>query len=285
MTARRRSIAPPGEPEIIVLPDAEAVSRSAAERIATTLRQGVAARGRADWATTGGSTPAGIYRHLAREPLRDSVPWELVHIWLGDERFVPRGDDWCNARIGDRDLIAAGKGTALERVHLHSWPLDEALESGRDAAWCAEQYADQLRRQGLEQADGMPAFDIVLLGIGPDGHVLSVFPGSSAFDSDSWTLAIPAPTHIGPMVERITMNPRVLDVARQVIAVAHGAGKAKILADIFGADRDPRRLPAQLARRPGATWILDEAGAAQIHVSPATPRRVAAASPARSAAR
>jgi 6-phosphogluconolactonase len=258
---------PPTEPEIVVLPDAAAVSLAAAERIAADLAGAVAARGRADWATTGGSTPAGIYRHLAREPLRDQVPWERVHIWLGDERFVPRGDEWCNARIGDRDLIAAGAGTALERVRLHAWPVDEALAAGEDAAWCAEQYAALMRAEGLDEVDGQPVLDIVLVGVGPDGHILSVFPGSPAFDADGWTMAIPAPTHIGPMVERITMHPKVVEVTRHALAVAHGAAKAPIVGDIFGPDIDPRRLPAQLTRRAGATWILDEAAAAQLFVA------------------
>jgi 6-phosphogluconolactonase len=264
MSATRVPVAAQGEPEVLVLPDADAASALAAERIAAILAEAVAARGRADWATTGGSTPAGIYRHLAKAPLRDTVPWHLVHIWLGDERFVPRGDEWCNARIGDRDLVAAGRGTDLERVHLHAWPVDEALAEGRDAAWCAEQYAAELRRQGLEVADGQPVLDIVLVGIGPDGHVLSVFPGSQAFESEAWAMAIPAPTHIGPMVERITLNPKVLLVARNVLAVVHGTAKAAIVGEIFGPDWDPLRLPAQLARRPGATWILDEAAAARM---------------------
>jgi 6-phosphogluconolactonase len=257
--ARRRL--GPDEPELLVLRDAAEVSLVAAERIAASLAAAVAARGRADWATTGGSTPAGIYRHLAREPLRDTVPWERVHIWLGDERFVPRGDEWCNARIGDRDLVAAGAGTPLERVHLHAWPVDDALARGNDAEWCAAEYAAELRREGLTEAEGVPVFDIVLVGIGPDGHLLSVFPGSTAFDAQSWTMRIPAPTHIGPMVERLTMHPRILQVGRHVMAVAHGAGKATILGEIFGPLRDPRRLPAQLARRPGALWIMDEPAA------------------------
>jgi 6-phosphogluconolactonase len=264
MTVRARPVTTAGEPEVLVLPNPEAVSLKAAERIAAALAQGVAVRGRADWATTGGSTPAGIYRHLAKPPLRDGVPWERVHIWLGDERFVPRGDEWCNARIGDRDLVAAGRGTALERVQLHAWPVDEALAAGRDAAWCAEQYAAELGRQDLEIVDGQPVLDIVLVGIGPDGHVLSVFPGSEAFDTDAWAMAIPSPRHVGPMVERITLNPRVLLVARHDLAVAHGPGKAAIIGEIFGPDWDPRRLPAQLARRPNATWILDEAASAQL---------------------
>jgi len=104
----------------------------------------------------------------------------------------------------------------------------------------------------------------MLLGVGADGHVLSVFPGSAALASKEWALAIPAPTHIEPHVQRVTMNPAILGVARRLIVVAFGAGKASVLGDIFGAEVDPSRWPAQLARREGATWILDRAAAAAL---------------------
>jgi 6-phosphogluconolactonase len=107
-------------------------------------------------------------------------------------------------------------------------------------------------------------FDLIVLGIGDDGHLLSVFPGSFALDSPDLALAVPAPTHIEPRLERVTLNPAVIGVARAVLVVAHGADKATILAEILGPERDPRRWPGQLALRPGATWILDEPAAAAV---------------------
>ena len=113
--------------------------------------------------------------------------------------------------------------------------------------------------------DGWPAFDLLLVGIGGDGHLLSVFPGSPALTSDRVGLAIPAPTHIEPHVERVTLNPAILGVAGQLLALAVGQGKAEVVARILEGPRDPAALPGVLARRSTATWLLDVAAAALLH--------------------
>ena len=119
-----------------------------------------------------------------------------------------------------------------------------------------------LRAAGLDEVDGWPVFDLVFLGIGPDGHLLSVFPGSAALDSPDLALAIPAPTHIEPHIERVTLNPAVLAVAREVLVVAYGADKAaghRARSSGRSATRAAGRASSPGA--PGATWILDEAAA------------------------
>ena len=263
-------------PEIAVVADADAASALAADRVAAALQTAVEARGRADWATTGGSTPVGIYRALAAPPLRDAVPWPDVHVWWGDDRYVPRDHALSNVKPLDDILIdlpgrQAGQdvgGTPiavrLPLENLHPFRTSEAIGAGRGAATCAAELADELRANDLPLVDGWPVFDLVLLGIGGDGHVLSVFPGSEAFEATAWALAIPAPTHIEPHVERVTLNPAILAVARRILVVMHGAGKAAVLGDIFGPLIDPTRWPAQLALRDSATWILDEAAAASL---------------------
>ena len=267
------------EPEIVVVPDLDAMAGEAAERIAATLADAVQARGRADWATTGGSTAPAIYRRLADEPLRDVVPWSAVHVWWGDDRYVPRDHPLSNVKPLDDILLAiayteggqVGLGTMgaprpvpLPIENLHPFPTTIAIGRAHGAAWCAAQLAAELRAAPLERNGDWPVFDLILVGVGSDGHLLSVFPGSAALESSDLALAIPAPTHIEPHVERVTLNPAVLGVARQVLVVAGGAGKAPVLADVFGLERDPSRWPAQLARRAGATWILDSAAAERL---------------------
>jgi 6-phosphogluconolactonase len=112
-------------------------------------------------------------------------------------------------------------------------------------------------------APGTPVFDLVVVGVGPDGHVLSVFPGSAVWDSAATCVAVPAPTHIEPHVARVTLHPRALAAARSVLVVAAGASKAANLGRAWTGD-DVRELPVRAARLGTATWILDEAAAAQL---------------------
>jgi 6-phosphogluconolactonase len=263
------------EPEVVVVADPEAGAIEAAARIAAILADAVEGRGRADWATTGGSTPVGIDRRLAVQPLVDAVPWAGVHVWWGDDRYVPRDHPLSNVKPFDDVLmgIAEGEegtaggghpGVPLPVENVHPFPTGEAIAHSRGAAWCAAALADQLRAAGLRERDGWPVFDLMLIGVGADGHILSIFPGSAGLSSTELAMAIPAPTHIEPHVERVTLNPAVVAVARQVLVVANGADKAAVLAHIFGSVRDPRRWPAQLALRADATWILDAAAAADL---------------------
>lgn len=265
----------PGEPEVAVLSDAEAVGAEAAGRIVAAVRDAADRRGRADVATTGGSTPAAIYRALVAEPLRGRVPWTALHLWFGDDRYVPRHHADSNLVPVDAILLgrADGPGSPLPPANVHPWPVEATALAGGDAAACAEAYGAEMRGAIPADAAGRPVFDVVLVGIGPDGHLLSVFPGSVAFDAPGWTIAIPAPTHIGPHVERVTCTPGLLDATPVLIAVAFGRSKAGVLARILDGPRDERALPAQRARRAGATWILDTAAAAELDRS----RRPAAA--------
>lgn len=250
------------EPEILVLPTPAAASREAAQRIALALTAAVAARGAAHWVTTGGSTPGPIYRHLAEDPLRTTVPWNEVHLWWGDERWVAPNDVLSNALIC-WDLLLRDVPVPLEQIHV--MPVGAALESGKGPEAVAEAYITALRGAKLDvDAAGFPRLDVVLAGIGSDGHLFSVFPGSSTWDDPAWVQAVPAPTHISPRVARITLHPLIMGAARMPVVVVSGGAKAAIVGRIFGPREDPRDLPGLLARRPGGIWILDDAAAAEL---------------------
>jgi len=251
-----------GEPAVQVLADPVATARAAAEAIASALRAAVEQRGRADWATTGGSTPIGIYRALTEAPLRDDVPWEAVHTWWGDDRFVPRDDPLSNVLPFD-EVLVPGQRSALEQAH--PMRMGAAIARGAGTDWVAAEYEAELRAADLPTAgSGFPILDVVLVGMGGDGHVLSVFPGSELLAAAAWVVPVPAPAHIEPHVPRVSLNPGILAAARLPMVVAHGGSKAAILASVLGPERDIRRWPAQLARIGGASWFLDRAAAADI---------------------
>ena len=248
------------EPELVVVADTAAAMAEGARRIAAILAAAVTERGRADWAVTGGSTAAGIYRGLTDQPLRDEVPWPAVRVWWGDDRYVPRDHPLSNVKPFD-DILLGPEGVPIPIDQVHPFRMSEAIGRGLGAAWCAAALADELRGAGLPAVDGWPAFDLLVLGVGGDGHALSVFAGSLAIGAGELAMAIPAPTHIEPHVARVTLNPAVIGSARRVLVVATGAGKAEVLAEVLGPIRDPVRWPSQFARRAGATWILDDAAA------------------------
>lgn len=242
-----------------VVPDPDAAADLASELLADALIGAVAARGRAAWATTGGSAPAGIYRRLAAAPLVGRIPWGRVHVWWGDDRYVSPEDPRSNVGPLIRGLVDAG--VPLPEDNLHPFRGLPAGESDQGIVAAAAATERDLRSAGLDEQGGFPVFDVVLLGVGGDGHVLSVFPGSAALSSDAWVVAIPAPTHIEPPVARVTLNPAIVAAARLVIPVVTGSGKAEVLAHVLGPERDATRWPAQLARGSATTWIVDAAAA------------------------
>jgi 6-phosphogluconolactonase len=279
---------PKGEPDVRIVPTSDEAFELAAGLIADSLAEAVSGHGRADWATTGGSTAPGIYRHLAAGSLRARVPWEQVHVWIGDDRFVPRDHPLSNVLPVDQVLVGfaghAGQsgsgesgldiatgvepGAMLPVANVHAMPIGEAIGEGRDPAWAADRYEVELRAVvadgELSVAESWPAFDLFLVGIGPDGHLLSVFPRSDVWDAEAWVTDVPAPTHVEPHVARITLHPRILDAARRVVVVAVGESKADAIGRVLGERFDPRALPAQAARRSGATWVVDAAAAARL---------------------
>ena len=259
----------PGEPEILVAATPTAAATLAAGRLAAAIATALARRGRADIATTGGSICPELYRALLAPPIRDRIPWDRLHLWFGDDRFVPRDDPESNLRAVDLVLLAGDAAASLEPAplppqNLHPVPVDATLAEGGGPAEAAAAYEAALRVALPVDVAGRPVFDAIVVGIGPDGHLLSVFPGSAAFDSTGWVIPIPAPTHVRPHLARVSLTPGALDATRALFPIAFGAAKAAMLAAVLAGPRDERRLPAQRARRAGATWILDAAAAGSL---------------------
>lgn len=275
----------PGEPRVVVLADLSALADAAAEHLLAALVAALAARGVAHLALSGGSTAPALYRRLASPGRRDLLDWKAVHLWWGDERYVPPDHPDSNAGLAEDTLLRtaalagqADDGTAgsdveaglvsgvpVAAAHVHPWPVDLAIGRALGPAWAAEQYEATIRALLPNDRAGRPIFDLLLLGVGPDGHTLSVFPGSPALAPDApLALAVPAPEGVAPHLARLTLGPSVVEAAREVLVMVAGSAKARVLREILAGPRDPARLPAQVARRAGATWLLDAAAAARL---------------------
>ena len=249
-------------PKVCVLENADLVAASVADHIVDVAQEAVAARGVFHLCTTGGSTPAAVYRAL-RDPSRsDRMPWSATQIWFGDDRFVARTDPLSNVVALDLNLLATsadGTASPLSPQAVHPWPT-----SAPTAPEAVGSYLEELRAAGVPHtSDGFPIFDLVLIGIGGDGHCLSVFPGSPLAEAGAAVAAgVPAPTHIEPHVPRLSFSIGILAHAHAVFAIAPGAGKAEALARIFRPDTSVASAPAKAAMIATATWFLDTASAA-----------------------
>jgi 6-phosphogluconolactonase len=263
---------PFGGAEIVVLEDAAAVAREAGRRIIAALAAAVSERHVAHIALTGGSSAGPLYRELAAPANHAALDWSRVHLWWTDERFVPSDHPDSNAGLAYAQLLGGGEedGLALpiDPGNVHPVPVEEALSDDDPVALAAQRYAEELTRHILLARGGVPRFDVLLSGLGPDGHVLSIFPNSPALADDApIALAIAAPDHVEPHIARITLSAKSIADAGIVLVMATGAGKADIVASVLGSERDVKRWPAQSALSPNAAWLLDQAAAAQLRSS------------------
>jgi 6-phosphogluconolactonase len=255
-----------GSPRVLVASGPDALARTAADLFVASVAGAVGERGVAHVALTGGSSASGLYREL-RSPARSSaLDWSRVHLWFGDDRVVPLDDPESNAGLALRELLTP-PDTPVARATIQPMlaDIDPTAPDAADAA--AARYAAELAMVPTED-DGDPVFDLLLLGMGPDGHLLSVFPDSPALAPGAPpVLAIPAPTHIGPGLPRVTLHPGVVTAARSVLLIVGGAAKAPVVAEVLEGDPDIERYPARLARIDAATWLLDPGSAGALRRS------------------
>jgi 6-phosphogluconolactonase len=239
---------------VIVCADKGGIAARALDLVVDGLRAGVARRGEAHLALTGGSSATALFALLHSDPRAARVDWTRVHVWQGDERFVPLDDPDRNWSVALHEWLGAGDGTGAT---LHPIPIDAALAGGHDAAWAAARYGAEIEAT-LPRRNEAPSFDVVLLGVGADGHILSTFPGTAPLvEMESPVLAVDAPIHIEPHVPRVTLAPWVLRGAISIVVMVPGGSKAETVEKVLTGPTDTDELPAQLAVRPTAVWLLE----------------------------
>jgi 6-phosphogluconolactonase len=230
--------------------DSEAVARRAAAEIARHLERACAERGVAHLALSGGSTPARTYELLAAEP----VDWTSVEVWFADERCVGPEDAQSNYRLASETLLGPA-GIPSARVRRMEGELGP--EEG------ARRYGLALGEHVRARDGELPVLDLVLLGIGPDGHVASLFPGAPALDAGELALCVGVRDSPKPPPERITLSLPVLRAARRCLLLATGASKADAVSAMLA--EPTRHVPASLLRRERLTVIADDAASPTGH--------------------
>ena len=241
--------------EYFVEPDAAALAARAARHFVEVSEAAVAKRGRARIAVSGGSTPKVTFGLLAdpAQPWRARMPWDKLELFWVDERCVPPDHPDSNYRM-TREAMLDHVPLAAERVHR----MEGELEPEAAAARYESELRNSFRLEGAET----PAFDLILLGMGPDGHTASLFPHSAAIHEEN-RLAVA--NHVeNKDAWRLTLTWPVINQGASVFFLIGGADKAQILKDVMLGPRDPERLPSQLIAPTGGilTLLLDRAAAA-----------------------
>jgi 6-phosphogluconolactonase len=239
--------------DIRIFETGEEVARAAADYFVETAEKSISAEGRFSVALAGGSTPRRTYQLLASEEYRNRVPWSQVHIFFGDERCVPPTHPDSNYRMAEEAMISL---LPIPEANVHR------MVGEGDAVANASLYEGEL--QAFFDGAMWPRFNLVLLGMGDDGHTASLFPGTEALnETRAWVVA--------NWVEkfktyRITLTAPAINHAENIVFLVAGAGKAERLPEVLGGPRNPRQLPAQLIQPVNGSlvWLVDKAAAARL---------------------
>ena len=239
---------------IAIYPDLDTISQQAAQYVLRVASEAIVTRGRFSIALSGGNTPRKLYSLLGSEPYLSQIDWELVEIFWSDERCVPPDDPESNYRMAHEMLLGH---IATPAAQIHRMPADQP---GRNAAALA--YTQEIQR--AFGTDGIPNFDLIQLGMGPEGHTASLFPHQPALH-ETRRLVMPV-TVPKPPPDRLTFTPPLLNAARNVLFLATGADKADALHAVIEGPHDPDEYPAQIVRPANGevVWMVDEAIAQKI---------------------
>jgi 6-phosphogluconolactonase len=231
---------------VITVADTAALARAAAERVIARIE---ANPGRAAICLTGGSSPKQLYQLLGSDTYRSRIPWEHVHWFIGDERFVPPTDPLNNMAMARRIFLDA----CAPADNIHPIPTDLA-----DPEESARAYENELKSyyDASVLNFARPLFDLVLMGVGPDGHTASLFPGYPATEeTERWVVGVPE-AHVAPFVPRVTLTFPALGSCREMLFEVAGADKRAILTRVL----EGENLPAGRACAFGETlWLVDKA--------------------------
>ena len=245
----------PGAPDLMVLPDPAALAEAAAAAIRDAARAAVAEHGRFTIALAGGATPASTYARLAQAPFVDAMPWDRTFVFFGDERVVPPEHPESNFRMAYDRLLA--------KVPLAPEQVFRMRGEDEDSEAAAAQYAKCLGEMCTERRRGVPRLDLVLLGIGVDGHTASLFPGSPVVREVFRSVAA-VHAAAAAIPERLTLTLPVINAAARVFVLVSGPEKAKVVKAVLA---EKALLPAgMVAPADGELrWFLDATAAALLN--------------------
>jgi len=237
--------------ELQVYPDSAALAQAAADLFVNVGQMAMADRGAFRVALAGGNTPRAAYELLAQEPRSLDLSWSDVYVYFGDERCVPPDDEQSNYRMARKAFLDA---VPIPPHNIHR------MRGEIDPGQAANEYASILRTDLAEP----PRFDLVLLGLGPDGHTASLFPGTPP-DTDDGAL-VRAVYAQSQMMWRITITPRVINLARTVAFQVEGSEKADVFAKVYQGPIDPTTYPAQIVHPSSGRliWMADDLAAGLI---------------------
>lgn len=242
------------EIEVIIREDKDALAIAAAARFVVAAEEAILNQGSFRLALAGGSTPRTLYELLAGDEWRGRVAWNKTHVFWGDERHVPPDHADSNYRMAQEALLA--------RVPVPSENIHRIKAEQRDAEGVASEYEETLRESFQLEAAELPRFDLILLGMGADGHTASLFPDTDALQAPKDRLAVAVWVERFAQ-HRVTLTLPVLSNARCVMFLVAGKDKAETLRTVLDDETQDRRLPAGLVR-PAAgklVWLIDKAAA------------------------
>jgi len=256
-TQTTTAVMPKTDREVRILPDADAIAQTAAAEFVELAREAVCAKGAFSVALSGGSTPKVLYGLLLNNaPLRAIVPWPKIHFFFGDERHVPPDDAESNFRMASEAMLAKAPINPRQ-VHRVKGEIESAAEA-------AAEYERDLRMSFRLETGQLPRFDLVLLGMGPEGHTASLFPGTKALKEER---RLVVNNWVGKLyTDRITLTPPVLNNAARIVFMAHGAEKAPALKAVLEGPYEPEQLPAQIVHpKDGKVlWLVDPTAASML---------------------